>query len=226
MFSTRNPQTTPVRLLLVLLAAQTTLALSACESATEPEEDVMTQDEANALVQGLYGGNLLVFGGTLMQADPAALMVVPPGVPFPLDATIPCTGGGEAVFSGDATISVNEAQASMAVNLSGTLAAAGCSFTGDDVTFVLDSDPGLVQSGSINISLETFTFTLDITSSGSFSWTSGTRAASCSLDNAVSAEFSLLDAALSGAVPTATVSGSVCGLSVNRDIDLAFVETT
>ena len=226
MFSTRNPETTPVRLLLVLLAAQATLALAACESATEPEEDVMTQDEANALVQGLYGGNLLVSTGVLMQADPTALLIVPPGVPFPLDATIPCTAGGEAVFSGDATVSVNEAQGSMAVGLSGTLAAAGCSFTADGVTFVLDSDPGLVQSGSLNISLETFTFTLEIASSGSFSWASGTRAGSCSLDNAVTAAFSMLDAALSGAVPTATVSGSVCGLSVNRDISLAFIETT
>ena len=226
MFSTRNPQTTPVRLLLVLLAAQTTLALAACESATEPEEDVMTQDEANALVQGLYGGNLLVSAGALMQADPTTLLVVPPGVPFPLDATIPCTGGGEAVFTGDATISVNEAQGSMAVGLSGTLAAAGCSFTADGVTFVLDSDPGLVQSGSLNISLETFTFALNVESSGSFSWTSGTRTGSCSLDNAVAAEFSMLDAALSGAVPTATVTGSICGLSVNRDINLAIIETT
>ena len=128
------------------------------------------------------------------------------------------------MFSGDATISVNETQGSMAVNLSGTLAAAGCSFTADGVTFALDSDPGLVQSGSINISLETFTFTLDITSSGSFSWTSGTRAGSCSLDNAVTAEFSMMEAALSGAIPTATVSGSVCGVSVNHDINLAFVE--
>lgn len=225
MLPKRNPQTTSVRIFLILLAAQATLALAACESATEPEEDVMTQDEANGLVQGLYGGNLLAFGGTLLQADPSALMVVPPGVPFPLDGTIPCTGGGEAVFSGDATLSVNEAQGSLSVQLSGTLAATGCSFMGDDVTFVLDSDPGLVQAGTVAISLETFTFALDVTSSGSFSWTSGTRSGSCDLDNTLTARISMMEAALSGTPPTAMVTGSICGLTVNHEIDLAFVSS-
>ena len=169
----------------------------------------------------MYGGNLLVYGETLLQADPTALTVIPPGVPFPLDATIPCTGGGEAVFSGNATFSADEAQGSLTAELSGTLAATGCTFTGDNVTFVLDSDPGLVQTGTVFISMETFNFSLDAVSSGAFSWTSGTRSGSCNLDNAITAEISLMDAALSGAVPTAAVTGSVCGLSVNLDIDLA-----
>ncbi len=220
MVSRRSRQTVLSRLLLVSLLAQTTLALTACDSATEPEEDQMTQEEANALMQGLYGGNLLVYGETLLQADPTALTVIPPGVPFPLDATIPCTSGGEAVFSGSATFSVNEAQSSLSAELSGTLAAAGCTFTGDNVTFALDSDPGLAQTGTVTIELETFSFSLEVASSGAFSWTSGTRSGSCDLNNAITAHISLMEAALSGAVPTATVSGSVCGLSVNRDIEL------
>lgn len=205
---------------LVLLA--TTLALAACgDDPAGPDEDRMTQDEANALAQGLYGGTLLAYADTLLQADAALLTVLPPGVAFPLDATIPCMGGGEAVFSGNATISGTDIEARIQVDVSGTLAAAGCTFTNDNVTLALDSDPGLAQTLLVTISLETFTFSLDAASSGAFSWTSGTRSGSCTLDNTITSEISMVDSALSGAIPTATITGSVCGLGVNREIELS-----
>lgn len=220
MFSKTNRQPTSLRLFLVLLLVPTTLALTACESSTEPDGDQMTQNEANALVQGLYGGSLLSYGGLLLQADPAMLTVVPPGAPLPLEGAAPCTGGGEAGFSGSATISIDEAQGSLELELAGTLTPSGCTFTGDGATFVLDSDPGLAQTGTVFISLEAFSFSINIMSTGSFSWTSGTRSGSCDLDNTITSEISMVDAALSGAIPTATITGSVCGLSVNRDIEL------
>ena len=220
MFSKTNRQPISLRLLLVLLLVPTTFALTACESSTEPEEDRMTQDEANALVQGLYGGSLLAYGGILLQADPEMLTLVPPGAPLPLEAAAPCTEGGEAGFSGSATISIDEARGSLEVELSGTLTPSGCTFTGGGATFVLESDPGLAQTGSVILVLEDFSFSINITSSGSFSWTSGTRSGSCDLDNTITSEISMVDAALSGAIPTATITGSVCGLSVNRDIEL------
>jgi hypothetical protein len=220
MFSKTNRQPISLRLLLFLLLVPTTLALTACESSTEPDGDQMTQNEANALVQGLYGGSLLSYGGLLLQADPEMLTVVPPGAPLPLEGAAPCTGGGEAGFSGSATISIDEAQGSLELELAGTLTPSGCTFTGDGATFVLDSDPGLAQTGTVFISLEAFSFSINIMSTGSFSRTSGTRSGSCDLDNTITSEISMVDAALSGAIPTATVSGSVCGLSVNRDIEL------
>ena len=223
MSSRKNRQPISLKLLLVLLLVPTTLALAACESSTEPEEDQMTQDEANALVQGLYGGSLLAYGGILLQADPAMLTVVPPGAPLPLDASTPCAEGGEAAFSGSATISIDEARGSLEVELSGTLTPSGCTFTGGGTTFVLDSNPGLAQTGSVILVLEDFSFSISITSSGSFSWTSGTRSGSCDLDNTITSEISMVDSALSGAIPTATITGSVCGLSVNRDIELTAV---
>ena len=106
------------------------------------------------------------------------------------------------------------------MELSGTLTPSGCTFTGGGTTFVLDSNPGLAQTGSVILVLEDFSFSINIMSSGSFNWTSGTRSGSCDLDNAITAEISMVDAALSGAIPTATITGSVCGLSVNRDIEL------
>ena len=225
MFPKMNRQPVSLRLLPVLLLAPITLALAACESSTEPDGDQMTQDEANALVQGLYGGSLLSYGGLLLQADPEMLTLVPPGAPLPLDATVPCSEAGEAAFSGSATLSINEAQGSIELELTGTLTPSGCTFTGSGTTFVLDSNPGLAQTGTVFISLEEFSFSVNIASSGSFGWTSGTRSGSCDLDNAITSEISMVDAALSGAVPTATVTGSVCGLSVNHDIALT-VETS
>ena len=40
---------------------------------------------------------------------------------------------------------------------------------------------------------EDFTFAITITSCGSFSWTSGPRAGSCTLDNTITADLSLED---------------------------------
>ena len=215
-----NRQPISLKLILALLLVPTTFALTACESSTEPDGDQMTQDEANALVQGLYGGSLLAYGGILLQADPEMLTLVPPGAPLPLEAATPCTEGGEAGFSGSATISIDEARGSLEVELSGTLTPSGCTFTGSGATFVLESDPGLAQTGSVILVLEDFSFSINITSSGSFNWTSGTRSGSCDLDNTITSEISMVDAALSGTIPTATITGSVCGLSVNRDIEL------
>lgn len=220
MSSKKNRQPISLKLLLVLLLVPTTFALTACESSTEPDGDQMTQNEANALVQGLYGGSLLAYGGILLQADPGMLTVVPPGAPLPLDAAAPCAEGGEAAFSGSATISIDEARGSLEVELSGTLTPSGCTFTGGGATFVLESNPGLAQTGSVILVLEDFSFSINITSSGSFNWTSGTRSGSCDLDNTITSEISMVDTALSGAIPTATITGSVCGLSVNRDIEL------
>lgn len=215
-----NRQPISLKLILALLLVPTTFALTACESSTEPDGDQMTQDEANALVQGLYGGSLLAYGGILLNGDPAMLTAVPPGAPLPVDAAAPCADGGQAAFSGSVMISIDEARGSIELELSGTLAPSGCTFTGGGATFVLDSNPGLAQTGSVIAVLEDFSFSINITSSGSFSWTSGTRSGSCDLDNTITSEISMVDAALSGAIPTATITGSVCGLSVNRDIEL------
>ncbi|MCY4646857.1 MAG: hypothetical protein OXE73_08290 [Gammaproteobacteria bacterium] len=220
MSSRKNLQPISLKLLLVLLLSPTILALTACKSSTEPDEDRMTQDEANALVQGLYGGSLLAYGGILLNGDPEMLTLVPPGAPLPVDAAAPCAEGGQAAFSGSVMISIDEAQGSIELELSGTLTPSGCTFTGGGATFVLDSNPGLAQTGSVTAVLETFNFSINITSSGSFGWTSGTRSGNCDLDNTITSEISMIDTALSGAIPTATITGSVCGLSVNHDIEL------
>ena len=221
MFSRNSGSTMASAPLLVLLVAQVTFALTACrEDSTGTDDDEMTQAEANAFVQGLFGGNLLVYGSSLIEGDSRTVTTDPPAGAVPLDATTPCTGGGQAVFQGEARFSQDDAQGAAGIELSGTLVADGCTFTGDEVTFTLDADPGLAQSISFTTVPEEFSFSLKITVSGFFSWTNGQRSGSCSLDTTVTSKLSPVDAALSGSVPTAKVSGSVCGLNVDREISL------
>lgn len=195
-----------------LLAAQTAGLLGGCESTSAPDEDVMTQAEANAFSEGLYDGSLLDLEKLLAPADPEVAL---PGVPIPVEAVIPCTGGGEAAFLGNATVTVDESEGVFSTEVSGTLIANGCAFTSDSLGFVLDTKSGLAQRIVVSFSFETLTFAFDMTSSGSFGWAQGTRMGSCVLDNVITAEASATDPA-----PTATVEGSVCGLTVDRIINL------
>ena len=102
----------------------------------------MTQTEANAFAEGLYDGSLLDFEDLLAPADPEVAL---PGVPIPVEAVIPCTGGGKAAFSGNATVSLDEARGVFSTEVSGTLTADGCTFTSDGLGFALDTESGLAQ---------------------------------------------------------------------------------
>ena len=200
--------------LAALLAAQSALMLGACESIWPADEDVMTEAEANAFAGGLYDGSLFDLEDLLAPADPEVAL---PGVPIPVEAVIPCNGGGEAAFSGNATVSVDEARGVFSTEVSGTLTADGCTFTSDGLGFALDTESGLTQRIVVSFSFEALTFAFDMTSSGSFGWSQGIRVGSCSLDNTITAEVAATDSA-----PTATVAGSVCGLTVDRTINLGF----
>ena len=207
------------RLPLILLLVPTTFALTACESSTEPDGDQMTQDEANALAQALYGGELLTFG-----QDLSAVQDVPPGVTLPLESTLPCQGGGQATFSGQVSSFVTAAGDSLGMRLSGVLIPTACVVSGDGVTFTLDGMPGIEQEGSVAIALATFTTVLDFTASGSVNWTSGTRAGNCGVDTAINAVIEIsLDP--SAPPPTATVTGSLCGRTIDRAITLPATTT-
>ena len=203
------------RLPLVLLLAQTTLALAGCrDDSAGPDEDQMTQDEANALAQALYGGELLTFG-----QDMSAVQDVPPGVTLPVESTLPCQGGGHATFSGQVSAFVTPAEESLGMRLSGVLIPTACVVSGDGVTFTLDGMPSIEQEGSITIALSTFTTTLDFAASGSVNWTSGTRAGNCGVDTSINGVIELsLDP--SAPPPTATVTGSLCGRTIDRTITL------
>lgn len=215
MSSKRNRQPTSPKYLLVLLLAPTILALAACrDDSAGPGEDRMTQDEANALAQALYGGELLTFG-----QDMSAVQNIPPGATIPVETTLPCQGGGQATFSGQVSGFLSAVQDSLGMRLSGVLIPTGCVVSGDGVTFTLDGMPSIEQEGSIAIALSTFTTVLDFSASGSVNWTSGTKAGNCGVDTDIDAVIEInLDP--SAPRPTATVTGSLCGRTIDRTITL------
>ena len=206
--------------LVFFLLAQTTLALAACrDDSAGPDEDQMTQDEANALALALYGGELLTLG-----QDMSAVQNIPPGATLPVESTLPCQGGGQATFSGQVSSFVTAAEDSLGMRLSGVLIPTACVVTGDGVTFTLDGMPGIEQEGSITIALSTFTTVLDFTASGSVNWTSGTRAGNCGVDTAINGVIEIsLDP--SAPPPTATVTGLLCGRTIDRTITLPATTT-
>ena len=218
MSPSKKPRSISPKLLLVLLLAPTTLAATACKSSTEPDDadgDQMTQNEANSLAQALFGGELQTFGDDLSAQD------LLPGVTVPTESTIPCQGGGQATFSGQVTGFVNAAQDSLGMRLSGVLIPTACVVTGDGVVFTLDGMPGIEQEGSVSVALSTFTTVIDFTAHGTVNWTSGTRAGTCGVDTAVSA---VIQPSLDpdDPPPTATVTGSLCGRTIDRTIVLPF----
>lgn len=193
--------------------AQTALALAACgDDSTGPAGDEMTQAEANALAQGLAGFL------PLNEANPDALANVLPGMQVPLETTLACSGSGEAMFSGEASVSMNEAQEALVLELSGTLTPADCAFTGDGITFTLNGNPALTQSGSIAISIADLAATIDLSISGGFGWATGEKTGNCNLETTTAGQISFLDTA-----PTAKMTGSICGHAIDRDIILPVI---
>ena len=210
------------RLLLVLLLAQATLALAACsdDDPAGPNEDQMTQEEANALAQALYGGELLTLG----YSDPGSVQNLPPGATLPVDATLDCQGGGQATFSGQASSFLSAAEDSLGIRLSGVLIPTACVVTGDGATFTLDGMPSIEQDGSIAIALSSFTTVLSFTASGSVNWMGGDRAGNCGVDTAINAVIEL-NLAPGAPAPTAQVTGSLCGRTIDRTITLPVTTT-
>ena len=210
------------RLLLALLLALATLAPAACgdDDPAGPAEDQMTQEEANALAQALYGGNLLTFG----YSDQSAVQTVPPGVTLPVETTLDCQGGGHATFSGQASTFMSSAEDSLGIRLSGVLIPTACVLTGGGTSFTLDGMPSIEQEGSVVIELATFTTVLAFTASGSVNWTSGDRAGTCAVDTAIDATIEI-DLSAGATPPTAQVTGSLCGNTIDTTITLEVTST-
>ena len=199
----------------------TILALTGCETATEsaPEDPQgFSYGEMNALMQALYDGILdRVYREPLLEAVRGATR----RVPFPLDFTNRCKRGGYTTFAGEAT--TDGVRLPFEAELSGTLSATGCTFpiefctswtwkstllgqvrgpcsTYETLIFVLDSDSGLSQTGTVTV-WPSGNLWLDVVSSGSFIWriVGTNRSGRCDLDIVIEG------------LGSHRLSGSLCG---------------
>lgn len=197
---------------LIVMLSLTSLALTGCGETTAPEP-LMTDAEAAALVQGLYGGELLVHG-EIFHLGPYPAPVQLPG---PLvNTTIPCADGGDATFKGVAASKLHAGQ--VTAEVSGSLAARGCAFRSDGLGLVVDSD-GLAQSIRVSLVPRLASILLEAESSGTLGWAAGQRSGRCELANMVTSRIPL-EALWRGAAPVAQVSGTVCGREIDQELHL------
>lgn len=191
------------------------LALAGCAEITAPEP-LMTEAEAAALVQGLYGGKLLVHG-EVFHLGPYPSPVPSLGRLSPVNAAIPCADGGDATFEGRGTAEVYAGE--ITAEVSGSLAARNCAFQSDGLALVVDSQE-LAQSIRITLAPRLAAVVLEAESSGGLAWAAGPRGGRCEVANKVTSRISL-EALWDGAAPVARVSGTVCGREIDREVQLA-----
>ncbi len=195
-----------------LLLVTAALAPMACGDVAGPDP-ALTEAEAAALVQELYGGRLLAHGEIFHLGPYPAPKVSK--VRSPMRVEIPCVQGGGASFKGDAMLAL--AEGTLSAELEGTLTATDCAFSGDDESFVMDSD-GLAQTIRITLSYGA-DILIEADVSGTLRWTLGERAGRCDLTNTLKSRVSREDAA-AGIAP-ARVEGMVCGWTMDRAVTLA-----
>lgn len=107
-----------------LLVALLLLSCGGCEvGPSGPENDprVLDYAEMRALVQSLYGGNLLVYG----ERETLLRLLGAGGAPVPFERDVLCEGGGTARFVGTARL-VSYARSSASMEVSDTMTTSGC----------------------------------------------------------------------------------------------------
>ena len=176
-------------------------AFIACgDGATEPEMDMLTLQESEALLEAVQR-----IGLTELEDD----------VPVPhVDITRACSGGGEATAVGTVLPSGTEEMATVAVDL--TLVPRDCMETARGLSFMLNGAPSLREMGTISISVaDEFTFVLDLDLSffGTLAYGLDGRIGTCDISVRVVSRVDLAALAQTG-----TATGTLCGNPVDMDL--------
>jgi hypothetical protein len=203
------------------LAPVLALGLAACGSGFTSSGDPLTESEAADLAQGLANGGFAGFGS--FAAPAGAPGAAATNVTISLNNSAPCDGGGTVAFNGSMTANVNQAATSGTFGFNYTVVPTACQITtSNSKTFTLTGDPNLKAQGDFTFTAgsSTETFQGSLSYNGKFDWTSSdARAGVCGVDLAANYDFSF---STTGGAPTgtATLSGTVCGVTVNRSVSV------
>jgi hypothetical protein len=205
----------------VLLALAPVLALgvAACGGGFTASGDPLTESEAADLAAGLVEGGFAGFG-SFAGAPGKAPSMPAATVTISLDDTAPCEGGGTVALKGSMTVSGNESGTSGTFGFDYTVTPSGCKTTSGDKTFTISGDPNLKVKGDFSFSsgTETETFEGSLSYDGKFNWTSSDgRAGACGVDLSANYDFTVGGTTATG---SATLSGTVCGVTVNRSVSV------
>jgi hypothetical protein len=204
---------------LFALAPVLALGLAACGGGFTASGDPVTESEAADLAQGLVQGGFAGFG-SFAGAPSRAPSATATNVTITLNDTAPCEGGGTVALNGSMTANVDQSGNSGTFGFNYTVAPSGCQITtGGGKTFTINGDPNLKAQGDFTFSSGTNseTFQGSLSYNGKFKWTSSDgRAGACGVDLTANYNFTFATTATG----TATMSGTVCGVTVNRSVSV------
>ncbi|HSR40958.1 MAG TPA: hypothetical protein VLL48_02270 [Longimicrobiales bacterium] len=198
--------------------------LSACsDGPTGPTGDELTEEESAALMEAF--ASLSAFAAPPTQPDqqasmaPASMAAQAITLEFTFDEDHPCPQGGQANLSGSVNGEFDSETGEGTFGFSYSLDPDGCVVVHapTERTFTLTGAP------DVDVTMDLTITQTAVTASGGhegrIAWESEGESGECPID--VTFDFSGEETALSG-----TVSGSVCGYSVERTINIAEVSGT
>lgn len=203
------------------LFAAAAVGLAACGGDTTSTGDPLTEAEAAELASSLVEGGFVGFGGAAAPARAPGEALA--NVTVTLNDTYPCdedggTGTGTVTVAGSMTINVNDQTGAGTFGFNYTVAPHGCQVTttGGKV-FTLDGDPNIKVTGDFTWSETSAEGTLNY--NGKFAWESSDgRSGACGVDLDATYDFAFSGTGSSG---SATLTGTVCGVSVNRTVSVS-----
>ncbi len=201
------------------LCAVAALGLTGCGGNFTASGDPLSDSEAADLASALAEGGFAGFGTFGAAAPSRAPREAATSITVAIDEAPPCDGGGTTAIKGSMTADVNQAGTGGTFKFNYTVAPNGCKVTtSGGKTFTLTGDPNLKVQGDFTFS-DTGTassFQGSLTYDGKFNWTSSDgRAGACGVDLTANYNFSFNTSGSSG---SATLTGTVCGVTVNRQV--------
>lgn len=192
------------------------LGLAACSDFTS-SGDPLTDAEAAELAAVFAEEGFAGFEGVASPAQsPGANDEADARVTLTINDSGPCDGGGTATIAGTVTADIDEQAGTGTLEFEYTLTPTNCVFTTEgDKVFTISGDPNLKASG--NMDLTETSLEGQFNYEGKFSWTEGSRAGACGVNIQVNYDFTFGGTTLNG---SASVTGEVCGVTVNRTITI------
>jgi hypothetical protein len=206
---------------LTALSAVLALGVAACSDSTSSTGDPLTQAEAEDLAALMVEGGLAGFAGIPTGGPQAAPGEAGARVTLTINETGECSIAGGVTLDGEWTIDVNDETGDGTFEWDYSVDPNNCQEeAGSGVVFTLNGDPNVAVQGDLNWSGSETGGTLEgaLDYSGGIAWTTDDdRAGTCGVDITATYDITWNNQEESGS-GTVTVSGSVCGVSVDNSV--------
>ena len=198
----------------LFIGAAAVLALAACDSATAPDAGISSDvneiasdiDALSFLALADAGSSVFAPRFSISSASGLTAENSLTPVSRTINVTRPCPAGGTVTIAGSSTGTSDPAAHNLTITSSVTRTEAACAFNTRHGTVTLNGNPNVAMTNSINIVAGKPVGPQTQTHKGSFTWTRGSKSGTCNED---------VTSTFDPAAGTITVSGSMCGRTVN-----------